>query len=254
MKNLLWILLLALAIGCKGKEEKHKEVDSDPFSKMDKEVPHSSVVENEWTVLFNGSSFDGWHFYRGEDVTDPWKLEDDTMVFHPLAERPEGTSYNIVTDKAYTNFVLSLEWKISEGGNSGIFWGVLEDEKFGQPYQTGPEIQILDDENHPDAKNGTTHQAGALYDMVPPSEKAVKPVGEWNRIEIMINHESNMGHVILNGKKIVVFPVHGESWKSMVASSKFMDWEGFGIYKTGKIGLQDHGDMVAYRNIKIKEL
>ncbi len=176
------------------------------------------------------------------------------MVFYPPENRPKGESYNIVTDKEYKNFVLRLEWKISEGGNSGIFWGVNESEEFGQPYETGPEIQVLDDEKHPDAKNGTTHQAGALYDMVAPSEKAVKPVGEWNMVELMVNHGENKGIVILNDKKIAEFPVNGPEWDKMVADSKFADWDGFGIYKTGKIGLQDHGDIVAFRNIKIKEL
>ena len=90
--------------------------------------------------------------------------------------------------------------------------------------------------------------------MIAPSEKAVKAAGEWNQVELMVNHETNSGHVILNGKKIVEFPVHGPDWDAMVANSKFADWEGFGAYTTGKIGLQDHGDIVSYRNIKIKEL
>ena len=113
---------------------------------------------------------------------------------------------------------------------------------------------MLDDERHPDAKNGTTHQAGALYDMVAPAKKVVNPAGEWNRVELMVNHETNEGHVLLNGERIVEFPVHGPDWDKMVAGSKFADWDGFGTYKTGKIGLQDHGDRVAFRNIKIKEL
>ena len=132
--------------------------------------------------------------------------------------------------------------------------GILEDEKYGQPYETGPEIQVLDNIAHPDAKNGTTHQAGALYDMVAPSKEVVKPVGEWNSYVITVNHKTNEGSVVLNGKEIVTFPVNGEAWEAMVADSKFADWEGFGKYATGKIGLQDHGDIVAYRNIKIKEL
>jgi len=148
-----------------------------------------------------------------------------------------------------------LEWKIAEGGNSGIFWGVHEDSKFGEVYQTGPEIQVLDNERHPDAKvNGKLHQAGALYDMVAPSEDVCKPAGEWNHCIITINHTANSGTVVLNNVEIVKFPVHGAEWDAMVANSKFKDWEGFGIYKTGHIALQDHGDKVWYRNIKIKEI
>ncbi|SHG76495.1 3-keto-disaccharide hydrolase [Flagellimonas flava] len=248
------LLVLAIAVfACRGKESKSEEADSNPLSGAE-EVQPPVLEEPQWAVLFDGTSFDGWHFYNGESIAEPWKLEDGAMVFYPPEERPEGASYNIVTDKTFTNFVLSLEWKVAANGNSGIFWGVHENEKFGQPYLTGPEIQVLDDEGHPDAKNGTTHQAGALYDMVAPSEKAVKPAGEWNLVEILVNHETNEGHVVLNGKKIIDFPVHGEAWDEMVANSKFADWEGFGAYRTGNIGLQDHGDVVAYRNIKIKEL
>jgi hypothetical protein len=245
----LSILLIAflIVISCKEKVRTVKEnqtvVEAD--SKSEKE---------EWTILFDGNSFNGWKYYRGEQVTEPWKLEDSAMVFYPPKER-NGESYNIVTDKEYTNFILSLEWKISEGGNSGIFWGILEDEKYGQPYETGPEIQVLDNERHPDAKNGPTRQAGALYDMVPPSSaEAVKPAGEWNTVELMVNHDTNKGYAKLNGEMVVEFPVHGEAWEAMIANSKFNGWEGFGKYKTGRIGLQDHADIVSYRNIKIKEL
>ncbi|MDC6366305.1 MULTISPECIES: DUF1080 domain-containing protein [Flavobacteriaceae] len=251
MKRILGMFLAISIIGCKEKQQK-QEMDSDPMAGQEMETP--KAPESDWSVLFDGSSFEGWHLYNGEAITEPWKLEEGSMVFYPPKERPEGASYNIVTDKEYTNFVLSLEWKIAEGGNSGIFWGIAEDEKYGQPYLTGPEIQVLDDERHPDAKNGTTHQAGALYDMIAPSEKVVRPANEWNLVELMVNHETNSGHVMLNGKKIVEFPVHGPEWDKLVADSKFADWEGFGKYQTGKIGLQDHGDIVAYRNIKIKEL
>ena len=241
------VLLTLLLIGC-GQSKKQTEQSKDIAKK------EQQMNQDEWQILFDGTSFDGWHFYNAGTIAEPWKLENGAMVFYPPENYPEGISYNIVTDTDYTDFVLSLEWKVSEGGNSGIFWGVFEDEKFGQPYQTGPEIQVLDDERHPDAKNGTTHQAGALYDMVAPSKKAVKPAGEWNQVELTVNHQTNSGHVLLNGIKIVEFPVHGEDWEAMVAKSKFADWEGFGAHRTGKIGLQDHGDIVAYRNIKIKKL
>lgn len=247
MKRLALLVALIVAFSCK---EKAKENTTEEVAEENTEA----VEEPTWTVLFDGSSFDGWHLYNGGEIGEPWKLEDGAMVYYPPKERQKGKVYDIVTDKDYTNFVLSLEWKISEGGNSGIFYGVFEDEKYRAPYATGPEIQVLDDERHPDAKNGTTHQAGALYDMIAPSEKAVKPAGEWNTVELTINHKTNEGSVVLNGKKIVEFPVHGPEWDEMVSNSKFNGWEGFGAYKSGKIGLQDHGDVVAYRNIKIKEL
>ncbi|MEL6484509.1 MAG: DUF1080 domain-containing protein, partial [Bacteroidota bacterium] len=127
---------------------------------------------------------------------------------------------------------------------------------YPEPYYTGPEIQVLDNVSHPDAKNGTSHQAGALYDMVSPSKDVVKPVGEWNHYVITIDHESNKGSVVLNDTEIVTFPVNGEGWDAMVADSKFADWEAFGKSRTGKIALQDHGETIeiAYKNIKIKAL
>ena len=240
-------IFLLVAAGCK---EKGKE---SPSETPDKAMAESQM-ENDWIVLFDGSSFEGWKGYNQDEVPDAWKLEDGAMVFYPPAEKPEGANYNLVTTDTYGDFVLSLEWRIGEGGNSGVFWGVAELEKFGQPYQSGPEIQVLDNEKHPDARNGTTHQAGALYDMVAPSEDVTRPVGEWNTMELTIDYAGASGKVVLNGTEIVSFPLGDQAWDAMVADSKFAGWEGFGAYPNGKIGLQDHGDPVAYRNIKIKPL
>ncbi len=239
MKKLSFFLLTALLVGCTQQtENKTEKVIDEPIE--------------EWTILFDGSSFDQWHGYNnGDEMHKEWTLVDGAMVFTP----GESGGKNIVTNTSYTNFVLSLEWKISEGGNSGIFWGVFEDTTYSEAYHTGPEIQVLDNERHPDANvNGKLHQAGALYDMIEPEVDMVKPAGEWNLCVITIDHNKNQGIVEMNGTKIVEFTAHGEEWDNMVANSKFADWKGFGKYQTGKIGLQDHGDIVSYRNIKIKEL
>jgi hypothetical protein len=209
--------------------------------------------QEEWIVLFDGTSMDAWRGYGMEEVPETWKIEDGAMVFHPKA-KPATESHNLVTRQDFRNFVLSLEWKISEGGNSGIFWGVQEDPWYKEPYQTGPEIQVLDDERHPDARNGKTHQAGALYDMVAPSASVVRPAGEWNHCEITVDYNRHRGSVRLNGTEIVTFPLANKEWDAMVANSKFNGWKGFGEFHTGMIGLQDHGDQVSFRNIKIKPL
>ncbi len=248
MRKTLLFVALAVAFACKDKPKENQEEVQEEMTEVVEEK------ESDWITLFDGESFDGWHMYNGEEVTEPWKLEDGAMVFYPPEERPEGASYNLVSDKEFTDFVLTLDWKIAEGGNSGIFWAVKEDEKYGQPYITGPEIQVLDNERHPDAQNGDDRLAGALYDMIPPSKDVTNPAGEWNSVELMINHKTNEGHVMLNGTKIVEFPVQGTGWDQLIADSKFADWEDFAAFTTGKIGLQDHGDMVAFRNIKIKEL
>ncbi|MFM1878789.1 MAG: hypothetical protein RLZZ241_1655 [Bacteroidota bacterium] len=247
MKKLSLLLAGVLALtACKEKKDAEAVAESTEITE--------EAVQSEWKVLFDGTSFDGWKGYNQEGMPDAWAIEEGAMVLTPPNPRPEGANYNIVTEEKYSNFVLSLEWKIAEGGNSGVFWGVEELEKFGQPYATGPEIQVLDNERHPDAKAGTSHQAGALYDMVSPSENVCKPAGEWNLMEITIDYANHAGKVALNGTEIVNFPLGNQEWDDMVAGSKFNGWEGFGAYSTGKIGLQDHGDKVSYRNIKIKAL
>ena len=251
MKNFLFATFLAVfVIGCQEKATKAPdEKTSEMIAKTEIETP-----KEEWTVLFDGTSFNGWHEYLQEGVSENWKIEDGAMVFYPPKSRKKKQSFNLISDNDYTDFTLSLEWRIAEAGNSGIFWGIKEIEELKQPYETGPEVQVLDNEKHPDGKNGTSHQAGALYDMVSPSEDVTKPVGDWNLCEITINHKTNTGIVVLNGVEIVNFPVNDPEWGEMVSKSKFADWEHFAKYTTGKIGVQDHGDRVSFRNIKIKEL
>jgi len=246
-------ILLVLVSACKEKPDTVKAKTQQDTQKQQASEETPSITDS-WEVLFDGTSMDAWKGYLEAGVPSPWKIEDGAMVFYPPANGPEGESYNLVSRKAYTSFVLSLEWKISEGGNSGVFWGIVEDPKYNQPYETGPEIQVLDNERHPDAANGDTHQAGALYDMVAPRSDVTKPAGEWNLCEITVDYESEIGKVVLNGTEILTFPLGDEAWDAMVEGSKFKGWEGFGKSRTGKIGLQDHGDMVAYRNIKIKSL
>jgi hypothetical protein len=242
MKNLILISLLAVTFAC---NEQPKKKSTNTVEK---------TAEKEWVALFDGSSFDGWHQFNGTTMSTAWIIEEGAMVFDPT-KKEKGSRHDIVTDKEYTNFELSMEWKIAEVGNSGIFWGVKEGENFKTPYQTGPEIQVLDNERHPDSfKNPNYHQAGALYDLVQPTQNVCKPAGEWNHVFISINYNDNLGSVKLNGVEIVTFPLTGDEWNQLVANSKFADWEDFAKYKTGKIGLQDHGDKVAYRNIKIREL
>lgn len=252
MKKLGTFLLMAICIvGCKDKTEKESgDVATEPAT----ESLNQTNSEDEWTTLFDGTSLDAWELYQGGDPGTHWNIEDGAIVFNPPAEREKGQILDIVSKKEYTNFVLSLEWKISEGGNSGIFWGINDDEKFVKPYHTGLEIQVLDNEKHPDAKNGTTHQAGALYDLVEPSKDATKPVGEWNIFVLTVDHNTNKGSSVLNGVEVATFPVGGDDLEALLKGSKFEKWEGFAKYKTGKVGLQDHGDVVAFRNIKIKEL
>lgn len=255
MKKIIYTMIVLFTItACQGTTDKKKtEVQAA-------ETPD----QDEWISLFDGETFNGWHLYNGADISEEWQIIDGAMVFDPEGVRTYGNGgKNIVSNEEFTNFQLSIEWNISEAGNSGIFWGVQEGEEFGEPYLTGPEIQVLDNERHPDAQaNPKFHQAGALYDIVQPTYDVCNPAGEWNHVLLTIDHNANKGSVELNGTEIVTFPVNGPEWEALVAKSKFGNTEAynythapkFGQFKTGKIGLQDHGDRVAYRNIKIRKL
>jgi len=221
-------------------------------------LPTTNETKGDWESLFDGETLNGWHRFNRKGVTPIWTAKNGLLTFDPEL-RPKGDYiHDIVTDKAYKSFELSIEWNISEGGNSGIFWGIQEGESHNKPYSTGPEIQVLDNERHPDAKaNPKFHQAGALYDLVQPSKDVCNPAGEWNHIVLKIDHNKNQGSVKLNGTKIVEFPLSGPEWDALVSNSKFNDdcnFKRFGKFKSGKIGLQDHGDKVSFRNIKIRKL
>lgn len=208
--------------------------------------------ENGWTMLFDGESFDGWHTYLQDTISSQWQIEDGVMFYKPDPDKNQGMN-NLITDEAYTNYELSLEWKISVDGNSGVFFGVLEDEKYVVPYMTAPEVQIRDYTNIPDFTD-KQQMSGAIFGIVGIEEDVANKAGEWNHFLIRIDHKNNSGTVVLNKNEVAKFPVNGEEWNALVEKSKFKDWEGFGITQKGHIGLQDHAHGVWFRSIKIREL
>ena len=213
-----------------------------------------SPSEDDWTLIFNGENFEGWHSYKAGDNYDGWSIENKVLTYDFRLRSEPGNSY-LVTDKKYTNFELSLEWKISEHGNSGVFWGVVDDERFDHPYQTGPEIQILDDDwNEYIEVRGDINRAGSLYNLKAPSTIVSKPAGVWNHFLIHIDHKENIGFVIFNDREVLRYPVHGPEWEAMIAKSGFAEWPDFGKAETGHISLQEYGGQVAFKNIKIKTL
>jgi len=207
-----------------------------------------------WVLLFDGKTTKGWRGYNKETFPQVgWEIVDGTLHCIASGRGEAGHGGDIITEKTYKNFILKLEWKIAPGGNSGIFYRAVE--KPGRPiWQMAPEMQVLDNERHPDAKLGKNgnRQAGALYDLIPANPQTTKPAGEWNKVKIYVN-EDHVEHW-LNGKKVLEYNLWTPQWKEMVKNSKFAKYPDFGEYKEGHIGLQDHGDDVWYRNIKIKEL
>lgn len=207
----------------------------------------------EWISLFDGQTFNGWSKYGGGEVGKAWKIENGEFYLDASNKDKweEGDGGDIVTNEEFENFHFKTEWKISPNGNSGIIFLVHESPEYSNTYHTGPEMQVLDNNGHPDAKI-ISHRAGDLYDLIVSSQETVKPVGEWNQAEVILNQGKL--DLILNGVTVVSTTLWTPEWDALVAGSKFKDMPGFGKYKKGKIALQDHGDVVHYRNVMIKKL
>lgn len=205
-----------------------------------------------WTLLFDGTSTKGWHTYLRDTVGSKWQVKDGALVFDPTQPRDGGG--DIVTNNEYENYELTLEWKISKGGNSGIIFDVQEDPQYKATYMTGPEMQVLDNIDADDNKK-ENHLAGCLYDMAGDAQVSKpKPVGEWNQVRLI----QNKGHLTfwLNGIKTFEGQMGSDEWNKMVAASKFSHKE-FGHFAKvakGKIALQEHPGSSGWRNIKIRPL
>lgn len=225
MKPLLFILLAAVAAG--------------PVVLARKPAAKPAPL-----ALFDGKTTQGWHTYLQPRAEAAWSVVDGALQLNPKAPG-QG---DLVTDGEYENFELALEWNISAGGNSGIIFGVHEDPAFHATYETGVEMQVLDDQAAEDNKK-PTHRAGSLYDMLAPAKNVVKPAGQWNRVKLRKDH----GHLTftLNGEKIVDVQMGSPEWNTLLANSKFKTWKNFAAYPKGHIALQDHGHEVAYRAITI---
>ena len=226
-------------------------------------INHNSIAQTEkqnnltkqekkdgWKLLFDGKTTKGWHKYGGSPIGVAWKVADGNLYLDTTVKNSGG---DITTKDEFDNFDLKLEWKISPKGNSGVIFYVHEDTtKYNWCWETGPEMQVLDNIDANDNKK-ENHLAGTLYDLLGKAEKSKpNPVGEWNQAEIKcVNGKLDL---YLNDINIVSTVLWDDYWKAMVAESKFRTMKGFGTYKKGHIALQDHGYGVWFRNIKIKKL
>lgn len=222
------------------------------------ETPKSNVLtEMEkkagWKMLFNGKNTEGWHVFKKQTDGSSWKVDGDALMLDPSVKDANGKRIgngDLVTDGEYENYELRLDWKIAPCGNSGVIFNSIENDQVSTPWQSGPEMQVLDNTCHPDAKI-PKHKAGDLYDLIESKEINVKTVGEWNSIRLIVKK----GHLQQwqNGKKMVETDMWTPAWKEMIAKSKFKSMPLFGTIKKGHLVLQDHGDKVWFKNIKIKE-
>lgn len=194
-----------------------------------------------WELLFDGKSLDGWHSYL-EESAKGWIVEEGALI-------TKGGNADLITDEVFENFELELEWKISEKGNSGIIYLVDEKPENKASYMTGPEYQIIDDNNYP-SKLGPAQKTGANYALHPPLIAASNPVGTFNSTKISVIN-GKVEHW-LNGKKVVAYELGTPEWEAIVDTTKFAKVPVYGRSKKGRIALQDHGGEVAFKNIRIR--
>jgi hypothetical protein len=212
---------------------------------------HLSPAEQNagWTLLFNGTSLDGWRGYKRPDASGTrWVVKDGLLCLAPGDKTDTRGARDIVFDKPYAQFELSWDWRVSEGGNSGLKYFVLED----RDAAIGHEYQLIDDAKHPDAKIGPHRQTAALYDVLPATDRTIKPAGEWNTSRVVVR--GNDVEHWLNGTKVLSYTLDSPALRAAIAKSKFKDIERFGKPQNGLILLQDHGDAVCYRSVKVRAL
>jgi hypothetical protein len=193
--------------------------------------------------LFDGRTLNGWRVYRGSAQPRGWYVKDGAL-------RKDQATEDIISTEQFGNFELELEWRVSSGGNAGIFYRVTEE--YEKPYWSGVEYQLLDDANHPDGRNRLT-SAGAAYGLYPAPPGVVKAAGEWNRARIVARGE-RVEHW-LNGRKLLEYDNGSAEWNAKVAASKFSEWPNFAKARRGYIAIQgDHQGELSLRNIRVREL
>jgi hypothetical protein len=238
--HLAVIALIVASYSCKAQSQ-----PPQPSQSSTNAVPNTLTDAERaagWRLLFDGKTTDGWRGYKQDAVPSGWQARDGALA-------RVGAGGDIITRDKFRNFELSLDWKIEPGGNSGVFYRASEEND--EIYWNAPEMQVLDDAAHPDAKSRLT-AAGAAYDLYPSAAGAVKPAGQWNTARLVVNG-SHVEHW-LNGTKLLEYELGSPDWEAKVKASKFAPHPKFGRNSEGYIGLQDHGNLVEYRNIKIRAL
>lgn len=211
----------------------------------------TDTLYTDWEVLFDGKTLNGWHRYnKGDAPISNWTIIDGALVC--LGAAAHDTGGDIVTNKQYDNFELEWEWKVDSGSNSGVMYHVIEDNKYKGPYETGPEYQIIDDDNFP-GKLEEWQKAGADYAMhTAGANKKLNAAGQWNHSKIVFNN--GMVEHWLNGEKIITFEAWTDDWNTKRTTGKWKDYPYYGKAKKGHIALQDHGNKAYFKSIRIRPL
>lgn len=237
-----FLISAVVTAGCSPKST--NQVDSRGGSTVSQSANALSAEERAagWRLLFDGNSTAGWRGYKRSDAPAGWTASDGALT-------RVGSGGDIISVDQFGSFELALQWKVAPGGNSGVMFHVVEGPD--ETYKSGPEMQVLDDAAHPDGKSRLT-AAGAAYGLYPAPAGVVRAAGEWNDARLVVNG----GHVeqFLNGTRMAAYDLGSPDWEQRVKASKFVEWPTYGRASSGHIALQDHGDWVAYRNIKIRVL
>lgn len=238
--------MVASITACKNANKQSETLDKEKSQNV------TGEQQEEWQYLFDGTNADGWRAYNSEDgLPEGWVIEGETLK--SLGQGGDIGGDIVYGKEEFGEFELSLEWKISEGGNSGIFYHVVEDEKYDAPYYVAPEYQIIDQKGFPD-KLETWQSIGSDYGMYDPeyNEEDLKEVGEWNTSRIKFTKDKVT--YWLNGKKTVEFVPWSDDWEKRKSEGKWKDFPDYGTARKGLIGLQDHGSFTWFKNIKIRKL
>lgn len=247
MRNIFYLIILISFWSCQKSE-------SDSEARVMQQSP-TEAAESDWIILFDGSDAEGWRAFNtdAEGLPGNWVIEDGALKALGTGGNTDIGGDIVYGDQEFENFELSLEWKISEGGNSGIFYHVQEGDEYNAPYENAPEYQVIDDAGFPGPLE-EFQKLGADYGMYVPDTtvKISKPAGEWNTSRIIFTPEQ--AEYWLNGEKVVSFEPWSDDWEERKQSGKWADYPDYGTFKSGYIGLQDHGDVTWYRNIRVREL
>ena len=243
-------ILFSALLSCQPKKQEDASAVTDSVTAVSPEPTVTTLTEEQksqgWKLLFDGHSTQGWKMYQGKE-NDSWEVVDGTLHCKPFETSAKRA--DIMTVDQYADFEMAFDWKISFQGNSGVMFRVTEDQV--EPYQTGPEYQVIDDEGYPgDLKD--TQLSGSTYDMYAPASQKANPVGEWNTSKLIAN--GNHIEHWLNGSKVLEYDINSDDWKKRKKGSKWNEAASYGIMPKGYIDLQDHKSEVWFRNIMIRTL
>lgn len=248
MKNLALVFALCLIVSCGPSKTDAPSL----YSEVNKNAAPNTLSDDEkkdgWQLLFDGKSTNGWHGFNMNGFPDSWAIENESLTMNSM---DSAENQDILTDKKYRDFALSLEYKLTPAANSGVLYQIEENPKYKFAYETGPEFQVIDHEGWPD-KLEDWQINGSNYAMYPPKAKPFKPVGEWNQLLLVV--KGNKVTQMLNGEIVVEYEKNSDEWNKLRNSGKWTDFPDWGKFDEGHISLQNHGTKVWYRDIKLKEL